>query len=367
MALIAVHCLELPGGIARGASPPVPSRDRKAFFTFDVEAGLWLGKVSDNAKLKNIEADVTALNAFASEQPFAWLGHTHSVLGVRQNKTKPRGGWALGPLKPFVASVDGSVRSLPSLESSAGPLDEVHWIGDSGLAIVLFGAKGSYYRPKHNDPSPTIAMVDARAGRILQSLPLAELTPNPSLNSINQVAWRVDQQGRILALVTLAPDRWILWKQGKTPHRVPIDVKPWHSPYALSPDGRSVLVMRGLSATGVICEHNPRCPPPTPSSGVIAELRDTRTGNVIWAVTGKADTFSNDGMPVVSPNGRYALISMPTTHQGEVVALIEMASGKVLQKMASSGAFHSAAGFSHDSKVAWISGYSRIAEYRINR
>ncbi|MEG3143381.1 hypothetical protein U1839_01830 [Sphingomonas sp. RT2P30] len=334
---------------------------------FDVSSGLWLGETRSEPTLRNVEADVTALNALEYDPPFTWSDRGYYVLGVRQKKMKPRGGWALGPLRPFLVSMNGEFQTLPALVSPAGPLDEVHWVGNAGLAIVLFGTKGSYYRPEHRDPLPTIALVDARAGRIIQSIPLADLTPNPSVRSINQVAWRIDRRGRVEALITLAPDLWISWEQGKTPHRMPIDVKPWRTPYALSPDGRSVLMMRGLSATGIICEHNAKCPPPTPSTGVVAELRDIRSGRVIWSVTGTAPTFSNDGMPAISPNGRYALISMPRSYEGETAALIEMASGKILQKIPSSGAFHSRFGFSSNTRLAWISGYSRLAEYRISQ
>ena len=278
---------------------------------------------------------------------------------------KPRGGWAVGPLKPFIASIDGKARPLPALVSSAGPLDEVHWIGNAGLAIALFGAKGGYYRPEHPDPSPTIAWVDARAGRVIKAVPLTDLVPTSLSNSIDQIAWRVDGHGRIDVLLTLAPDRWILWEQGKAPRRVPIDVKPWQRPYALGPGGRTVLIMRGLSATGIICEHNPNCPRPSPRTGVIAELRDVDSGKVIWSITGTANLFSNDGVPAISPNGRYALISMPSEYGKESAALVEMASGKILQRIPSSGALHSKLGFSRDNKRAWISGYSRVAEYWI--
>jgi hypothetical protein len=72
-------------------------------------------------------------------------------------------------------------------------------------------------------------------------------------------------------------------------------------------------------------------------------------------------------MPAISPNGRFALISMPTSLQGETAALIEMASGKTLHKIPTSGAFHSKFGFSSDTKIAWVSGYSRLAEYRIRK
>jgi len=60
------------------------------------------------------------------------------------------------------------------------------------------------------------------------------------------------------------------------------------------------------------------------------------------------------------------LTPTPAGPRRETAALVDMASGKILQKIPSSGAFHSRLGFSPDSRIAWVSGEARIAEYRIN-
>jgi hypothetical protein len=130
-----------------------------------------------------------------------------------------------------------------------------------------------------------------------------------------------------------------------------------------------VLIMRGLSATGILCEIESTgpCPPPTPVSGPIAELRAVETGKVIWSLAGTATMFSNDGMPVISPDGRVALISMPSgLRQDNAAALIDMASGKVLQQVPSSGALASRFGFSADNRTAWVGGYDRLAYYHLD-
>jgi hypothetical protein len=118
--------------------------------------------------------------------------------------------------------------------------------------------------------------------------------------------------------------------------------------------------MRGLSATGWICEHNPNCPPPEPQSGPIAELRDLTDGHLIWAITGTANQFSNDLDPAISPDGRSALISMPYDRDGRKTALVSMADGRVVQEMPIAGI----AGFSQDGRSAWINSYNVFARYR---
>jgi hypothetical protein len=121
----------------------------------------------------------------------------------------------------------------------------------------------------------------------------------------------------------------------------------------------------------MICERNPNCPPPTPSTGPLAELYDVASGDVIWSITETAETFSNDVPPVISPDGRYALISMPRKNQEQMfahtIALVEMNSGKVLQEIPSWAPYQTLTGFSNDSRDAWISNGRRLATYNIDR
>jgi hypothetical protein len=57
------------------------------------------------------------------------------------------------------------------LKNVAGRLDGIRWVGGGGLALAEFGTKGHYYRPEHDDPTPSLAIVDGRRGRVLQNCP----------------------------------------------------------------------------------------------------------------------------------------------------------------------------------------------------
>jgi hypothetical protein len=178
--LATVRCLQLPPDYRGAASRFAPSPDGDLYFTVDESDDLWVGSFETKEPPQHFEADLTGHSPLDFDSPSTWFKDGRSVLAVTQDKMKPGGGWALGPLKPFLASIDGQKRLLPELVSDAGPLDEIHWVGHKGLAVVLFGAKGSYYRPEHADPRPTIALVDAFAGRVIQSVPLADLVPDAS-------------------------------------------------------------------------------------------------------------------------------------------------------------------------------------------
>src|SRR3546814_2511845 len=71
------------------------------------------------------------------------------------------------------------------------------------------------------------------------------------------------------------------------------------------------------SDLGVICEHyggtprRPECEERTPQSGAVADLWDVQTGRRLWSIAGTAYDFSQTYRPTISPDGRYALVSMP--------------------------------------------------------
>jgi hypothetical protein len=56
----------------------------------------------------------------------------------------------------------------------AGPLDAIAWVGGEGRAIAKFGTRGNRYRPEHEDPFPTLAMIDVSSRRILDTLTAAD-------------------------------------------------------------------------------------------------------------------------------------------------------------------------------------------------
>ena len=363
LTLAKFYCLKLPSSNS-SVSPPMPSPDERAFFAFDAINGLWLAGTDRQKSSHNFTGRVVGALALTREVPFTWFKTSRSVLGIRQETMNPSG-FALGPLRPTVFSLDGSENALPALSHPAGPLDEIFWAGRSGLAIAAFGTKGGYYRPEHQDKAQTIAIVDATAGKVLQSVPIASIAGLPPRTRVASVAPWVDERGNVNALITFSPNKWVWWVQGQAPRSVPLGASELYTQFAISPDGRSVLVMKNLSATGVICEQNPNCPPPTPSTGAIAELREMSTGKLIWSILGTAKRFSSSDRPAISPNGRYALISMPASERGPTTALVSMQSGRVLQQIPDPWTSECAVGFSQDSKTAWISGGSALVTYRV--
>ena len=295
--------------------------------------GLWLGGVAANSAFRHFEGRVTT-SSFQSEMvPFEWSGDSHAIFGVKQDTVKPNG-WALGPLKTYLFSTDGTRRELPALTSPNGPLDEIYWVGNAGLALAAFGTKGSSYRPEHADEHPTLAFVNAQTGRVLQSIEIPNEDPDrPALHWIGAVTSRIDHSGRAYVLISFVNGKWLSWAQGDIPQVAPIPANRGASLFALSPDARTVLLMKNLSATGLICEFS-KCPPPTPQSGAIAELRDIATGRLIWSINGTAKTFSGYNVPAISPDGLYALVSMPPRDgHWQTTALVEMKSGRVLQEV----------------------------------
>lgn len=206
--LATVFCLGLPSSSVP-VSSPVPSPNGKAFFVFDSIKGLSLGGMGDEPALQHFEGRVTALLPFSGNLPFAWSNNSRSVLGVKQDTAKPSG-HALGPLRPFLFAIDGADQQLPDLINPAGPLDEIYWVGNAGMAIAAFGTRGLYYRPEHPDPRPTVALVNARTGRVIQAIEIAQVPGLEARARITAVASRIDERGRIHALITFSPDKWVL-------------------------------------------------------------------------------------------------------------------------------------------------------------
>jgi hypothetical protein len=350
-------------------SAPAISPDGQRYFAYDTIRGLWFDSVEAQGEPKHLDGRLTIAGlGYAKTIPFAWASNSRDIFGAIQDTVVPNG-FALSPLSTLLISVDGQSRKLPQLRHPAGNLDGILWVGGDGLAVAEFGTKGSYYRPEHDDKSPTIAMVDGRRGHILQAVPLPVSSSDRPATLVGEIDARVDARGRMYALFVLNGHRWFEWRQGEALHPLSLDTgeqpAKW---FSVTPDLSKVLVMQGLSATGMICEQNPNCSPRTPVSGSIAELRDLTTGEIVWAIKGRATNFSSTLKPAISKDGRYALISMPAGEQGaETVALISMRDGKIIQQIGRQPTSQASIGFSEDGKGAWLSGLSFLITYHFNK
>lgn len=315
---------------------------------------------------------------------FAWASDSRSLWGVRQRIGSPAG-WAFSGLTPISIGRDGTIRELPALEHPAGPLDGILWVGGDGLALAQFGTRGGYYRPEHDDAAPTLAMVDAGRGRVLAAFPasgvpgLAERVRQWGLRASGAAA-TVLSDGRIRAVVQFSrwadrppgtpagaepimrPGLWLVWTQGEA-------LRVWPAPYpgdrsnpvAFSPDGSKLLVVRPLQPDGVQIQcripcRGPPPPPPTPVDGYAAELIDIASGRVLWRVPARADQFwRTRAPPVISGDGRYALIQTPPEGDRNSIAVIDMRTGRIVQRIAPTRTWSNqhSAGFTADGR-AWV-------------
>ncbi|TBY67100.1 hypothetical protein E0H46_19425 [Rhizobium leguminosarum bv. viciae] len=355
-----LRCMPIPEGWPRMV-PPALSPNGELVYAFGSWKGLWLGDVTRGGRAHTVNEKLPG-DLFTLTAPFTWLDDSSSVIGVKR-ETTVAGSVAYSSLRPYLFRVDGSQAKLPELTHPGGALDELYWIDGSGLALAGFGM---YERDdeKEDEHKQTLAFVDANTGAILQAVEKANVPGLADQRSLEAVKSKIDPSGRAHVLVKWGPSKWLLWVQGQSPKIVPLPQTAQWSPFVLSSDASSVLMMGNLSATGWVCELSDRCPQPIPQSGMIAEFRDLPTGLVKWTISGTASYFSRSLHPAVSPDGRWGLISLPD-EQGAALALISMTSGKVIQKVRQPGWGPIGLSFSADSKSAFVTGGTIVATYAV--
>lgn len=354
-------------------SAPLISPDGRHFLVSGYDS-LWIGAIGSNAAPRVIASRITVPGlGYSKAPPFAWRDDSKAILGVRQDTMRPSG-FALGPLSPIEIPNDGEPRPLPLLKDVAGGLDGILWVGGRGLALAEFGTKGGYYRPEHDDPTPTLAIVDGRRGKVLQAVPMPLSHGERPRTLVGDIDARLDRQGNIFALFVLNGGRWFEWQQGKLPRETLLHPGPNGSwKFALAPNLKTVLIGHGLSAGGVICEHysgtprKPECEERTPQSGAVADLWDVQTGRRLWSIAGTAYDFSHTYRPTISPDGRYALVSMPVGKRPhrETIALVSMADGSEIQRFNIPESYDFVLRFGHDGRSFSIDGLLAILTYRL--
>lgn len=354
-----LRCTPIPEGWPR-IVPPAISPNREFVYAFGYSKGIWLGDVTRGRNASTVNERLPG-DLFRLTVPFAWLDDSSSVIGVKR-ETTVIGGISHGSLRPYLFNVNGSQTKLPELTHPSGSLDEVYWIDGSGLALAVFGMP--WKDDERKDKHPALAFVNARAGSILQAVEKASVPELVDQKSLEAVKSRIDAFGKAHVLMKWEQGKWILWVQGQAPQPVPLPSIARRSPFVLSSDASSVLIMANLSATGWVCELGNPCPPPTPQSGAVAEFRDVWTGRVKWIISGTALNFSRSLHPAMSADGRWGLISLPDG-QGTAIALISMETGEVVQKFRQPGWGPIGLSFSEDSKFAFVAGGTVVATYAV--
>ncbi|SEI91341.1 hypothetical protein SAMN05428950_101554 [Sphingomonas sp. OV641] len=336
---------------------------------------LWIGSIGSSTLPRMIETrEGIASLGYSNVPPFAWAQDSKTVLGVRRDTVEPSG-FARGPLSPIAIPIEGEPYSLRPMTYPAGGLDGVFWVGNSGLAVAEFGTKGGYYRPEHDDPTPTLGIINARRGKVLQAVPLPLALGTKPRTLVGLIDARLDRRGKVHAVFKVSDDRWFEWRQGMPLREMRLEIGPRGSAkFALSPDLKRILIMAGLSAKGWICEHynppprRPECEKRTPQSGTVAALWDIETGRKLWSIDGTAYGFSSSWKPAISPDGRLALVSMPPdkTSREDTIALISMSDGREIQRFNKPESFDFDLRFGRDSRSFSIVGNLAIIDYKLS-
>jgi hypothetical protein len=370
--LVRFDCLQLPH-TRLSYEPPVISPDGRRFLVYGYTMGVVAGTLESGAADISHSFDptfvqFTGLTFARSGFFFRWASDSRSVWAADQ-KTGP-GHFAAGPLEPVLIGPDGSEHTVPPLAVRAGPLDGLQWIGGDGLALAQFGTRGGYYRPEHSDPEPMLAFVDLKRGRFLDWISLKNIPKAVTAQGRPMVPLTISAvqlpNGRPSAVFQWPSGFSMVWASGSKPSEIKLPKLVWGARVALAPDGKRLLISHPLSAAGMICEiwdRNSSCPPPTPVSGRFAELVDIETGKTIWQNSGTAKQFEGYPEPVVSPDGRYALVGIPHRN-GNNIALVSMRDGQILQTVPSTWSTWSV-DFGADSRRFFVSGGNFVATYEL--
>jgi hypothetical protein len=300
---------------------------------------------------------------------YGWASDSSGVWTATREKIGPGGITSSGLQPVFISLADGSTRLFDPPRNEAGPLDGLLWADGDGLALAYFGARGPSYQPQRHDSHPTFAMIDAKRGVILDTLPFdvfEGLKDAYYIANVNNAAATRLQNGKVRAVVS-ALDHWVVWTQGESPRILP---KPYsgrqesNNKMAISRDGSRLLVVRlHCDAGGVEYDNDlqrgqhssrPRC---KPVESIIAALYDLDTGRQLWnvrATVPRPDSYPN---PAISEGGSYALVGLPYDAPGPhaQIALISMGDGKIVQRFRSPGpgSFNSI-GFLQGDRGVWV-------------
>ena len=190
----------------------------------------------------------------------------------------------------------------------------------------------------NDDREPRLELVDGKRQVVLQTAALSDFTEAKHAG-IYHISARIDPQGMmhaVFSLYSFGLGKSYEWTQGGLPKNLPYVLYHWAS-VALTPDSKHLLVQHNLSASGAICEDDAYCPR-IPRRGTIVDLREVSTGRVLWEIKGMASDIARGYDPVVSPDGRYAIITIPSTdgrmmNSRGTLALVSVVDGNIIQHL----------------------------------
>jgi hypothetical protein len=372
LTLAGIYCHALQSPELPIAAPAV-SPDGRSIAFYEHNTSLRVARLDGGKVWTDYPADLGIFARLGSEirsvPAFSWAADSRFLWAATHERERPSG-FAKTPMRPVRTTENGGIEPLPQLQHDAGPLDALLWAGGDGLAVAEFGARGGFHRPEHDDRAPAFAIVDARRGLVLDTLPFDAVEPLRARTRgaaayalVKNAAAATLPDGRVRVLLSVG--QWIVWTQGEAP-RVLAD--PYagesHSRMILSPDGSRVLVGRMLRTEGGICHRVGGCTSGHPVKGVLAALHDLATGRTIWTLRATAIADQEFPSPAISQDGRYAMVGLMAGDVRPRIALISMDDGQIVQTLPAPGGAY-AMGFVSGGRTVWTHAYGLTALYDV--
>jgi hypothetical protein len=371
LVLAQIYCLKLRQTYFPTSAPMI-SPDGQSIAYYEHDTILRVGRLDGRGGWTDYQADLGVfatfeLDKYRAARAVAWASHSRFLWTATHERERPLG-FAVTAMRPVHTLEGGGLQPLPPLQYGAGPLDALLWAGGDGLAVAQFGTRGGYYRPEHQDPAPTFAIVDAARGLVLDSLLFDAIAPlrlrgpgTPPRVLVRNAAATVLPDGKVRVLLSVG--QWVVWTQGEAPRVLP---DPYGgdqlSRIALSPDGARVLVGRLLRTEGGMCIRLTGCTPGRPVEGILAALHDLETGRALWSIRATATNDYEFPTPAISPDGRYALVALMPQGDRPRIGLLSMTDGAIVQTIpAPAGSY--TMGFVRGGRAVWTQGYGVAALY----
>ncbi|WP_315781149.1 MULTISPECIES: hypothetical protein [unclassified Bradyrhizobium] len=284
--------------------------------------------------------------ALGSIPAYGWSSDSAGIWTATREKIGENGIAGTGLQPMFISLADRSIRLFEVPRHEAGPLDGLLWADGDGLALAYFGARGASYQPQRHDKRPTFAIIDAKRGVVLDTMPfnvVAGLKDAYDIANVHNAAATRLPSGKLRAVVS-ALDKWVVWTQGESPRTLPnpySDPQERHNKMIISRDGSRLLIVRNPCDPIVRAESDgslrrvPYSWTCKPAEREIAALYDLATGRQLWALRAAPSSYPQHfPNPAISEDGRHALVGLPddASDPHARVALVSMSDGTIVQR-----------------------------------
>jgi hypothetical protein len=366
--LVAVYCQAVDATL-RSVSATLVSPDAQSIAYYADNKTLRVARLDAGRTWTDYGAEMTFARFdwnIRSAPAISWFANGEFLWAAEQQLG--RGGFAASALQPVKTAERGTLL-LPPVRHDAGPLDGLLWADHDGLAIAQFGTRGEYYRPEHEDKNPLFAIVDAPRGLVRDTLRFSDIDilkdrnrSPPGVFVRDAVATKLPD-GKVRALLSVG--RWVVWTEGETPRILPDPyVDEFHNRMAISPDGSRVLIGHLLRTNGGMCGRTGGCKLGQPVEGVLVDLRDLATGQMLWSIRATVADDYEFPTPAISPDARYALVGLVPQNNLPLIALISLEDGKIVQTLPAPGGEY-AIGFARGGRTVWTHAYGVTALYDV--